>query len=383
MHGMTQHRSGTDVAIEWHGHRAVAWMPAPLAARDSELRAEAVRSTERAAAEVRRVGDRLPRGWEPLARLLLRAEGIASSNIEGLRAPVTQVVAAEAGDTAEPFPAAWVADNLAVVVDALDHAHTDEALGVGDLHRWHERLMDHSGMPEDLVGAFRASQGWIGGRGPQDAAYVPPPPDAIDALMDDLLDFLSASRTDAVAEAAIAHAQFVTIHPYDDGNGRIGRLLALWVLARRLSVAVPPPISVMIARDPGGYLSGLHAFRVGEHGQWIEWFATVVARAADASLRWADEVDAVLEDWRARVTDTRADAAARAVLDLLPAHPVVSVDIAATCTGVSATAARGALETLAARGVLEEFQPNERGPGRPRRWWIARGLVDLIGRWEA
>jgi Fic family protein len=379
---MTQHESGTDVAIEWHGHPAVAWMPAPLVARDLELRVGAVRSTERAAAEVRRVGDRLPRGWEPLARLLLRAEGIASSNIEGLRAPVTQVVAAEAGDVAEPFPAAWVADNLAVVVDALDHAHTDKALGVSDLHRWHGRLMEHAGIAEGLVGAFRRSQGWIGGRGPQDAAYVPPPPDAIDALMQDLLDFLGATRTDAVAEAAVAHAQFVTIHPYGDGNGRIGRLLALWVLARRLSVAVPPPISVMIARDPGAYLSGLHAFRVGEHGRWIEWFAAVVGRAADASLRWADEVDSVLEDWRARVTDTRADAAARAILDLLPAHPVVSVDIAATGAGVSATAARSALETLAARGILEEFQPSERGPGRPRRWWIAGGLVDLIGGWE-
>jgi Fic family protein len=379
---MTEHESGTDVAIEWHGHRAVAWMPAPLAARDLDVRVGAVRSTERAAAEVRRVGDRLPRGWEPLARLLLRAEGIASSNIEGLRAPVTQVVAAEAGDVAEPFPAAWVADNLAVVVDALDHAHTDNALGVSDLHRWHDRLMQHSGVPEGLVGAFRTSQGWVGGRGPQDAAYVPPPPDAVDALMQDLLDFLAATRTDAVAEAAVAHAQFVTIHPYGDGNGRIGRLLALWVLARRLSVAVPPPISVMIARDPGGYLSGLHAFRVGEHGRWIEWFAAVVGRAADASLRWADEVDTVLEAWRARVTDTRADAAARAVLDLLPAHPVVSVDIAATGAGVSATAARSALETLAARGILEEFQPSERGPGRPRRWWIAGGLVDLIGGWE-
>ena len=374
--------SGAEVAIEWHGHPARAWLPEPLAARRLDLPVEAVRATERAAAEVRRVGDRLPSGWEPLARLLLRAEGIASSNIEGLRAPVAQVVAAEAGDPSAPPPAASVADNLAVVVDALDHAHTDAALTVDNLHRWHERLMRHAGLSEHLVGRFRDAQGWIGGRGPQDAAYVPPPADAVPSLMDDLVAFLADAPADAVAQAAVAHAQFETIHPYGDGNGRIGRLLVLWVLARRLAVAVPPPISVLIAGDRGGYLSGLHAFRVGELTTWVEWFAAVVGRAATASLGWADEVDALMAEWRSHLADVRADAAARALLEVLPAHPVLSVDIAASSAGVSATAARAALDVLAARGIVEELAVAHAGPGRPRRWWIARGLVDLVGGWE-
>jgi Fic family protein len=372
---------GAGVAIEWHGHPATAWMPLPLAERDLAVPVEAVRATERAAAEVRRVGDRLPSGWEPLARLLLRAEGIASSNIEGLRAPVGAVVAAEAGDSSVAPPAESVADNLGVVGQVLDHARGSALVTVADLHRWHVALVRHGTLAPHLVGAFRDSQGWIGGRGPQDAAYVPPPADAVPALVDDLLAHLAVPPTDAVAQAAVVHAQFETIHPYGDGNGRLGRLLVLWVLARRLAVAVPPPVSVLIARDPGGYLSGLYRFRVGELAPWVEWFARVVGQAALASIEWADEVDALLTDWRARIGDLRADAAARRVLDVLPTHPMLSVDTAAAIAGVSSTAARTALEVLAERGIVAE-QPAPRGvPGRPRRWWLARALVDLVGGW--
>jgi Fic family protein len=373
--------SGVEVPIEWHGHPATAWMPRPLADRDLALPVDTVRATERAAAEVRRVGDRLPSGWEPLARLLLRAEGIASSNIEGLRAAVGAVVAAEVGDRSATPPAASVADNLGVVGHVLEHAHGDAPVTVADLHRWHGELLRHSGLPEHLVGAFRDSQGWIGGRGPQDAAYVPPPADAVPELVDDLLEHLAAAPTDAVAHAAAVHAQFETIHPYGDGNGRIGRVLLLWVLARRLGIAVPPPVSVLIARDRGGYLSGLHRFRVGELVPWVEWFAGVVAQAALASLGWADEVDALLADWRERIADLRVDAAARRLLDVLPTHPMLSVDTAATIAGISSTAARTALEVLTTRGVLEEQPATRAGPGRPRRWWLARELVDLVGGW--
>ena len=378
----TARLGGAEIPIEWHGHAARAWLPLPLAARGLSLGPDTVRASERAAAEVRRVGDRLPSGWEPLARLLLRAEGIASSNIEGLRAPIDAVVAAEAGDESAPSPAGAVADNLGVVHAVLAHAHSRARLEVDDLHRWHTQLMVHGGLEEHLVGRFRDAQGWIGGRGPQDAVYVPPPADAVATLMDDLLATLGDQPTDVVAHAAIAHAQFETIHPYGDGNGRLGRLLVMWVLARHLEVAVPPAVSVVIARDPGGYLSGLYRFRVGEHEPWVEWFAGVVASSALASLGWADEVDALLVDWRARLTGLRADAAARRVLDVLPAHPMLSVETAASLTGISPTAARTALEDLTSRAILEERKVPTSGPGRPRRWWLARALADLVGGWS-
>jgi Fic family protein len=360
--------AGHELAIEWNGRPARAWLPDPLSARPLNLPVEVVRSTERAAAAVVRVGDRLPSGYEPLARLLLRAEGIASSNIEGLRAPVAQVAAAELDEAAAPREAALVAGNLAVVGDALEHAGSTRLLTIKTIHAWHRRLMQESGLPPHLIGAFRDAQGWIGGRGPQDAVYVPPPAPAVPALMDDLVAFVNAYDADAVTQAAVGHAQFETIHPYGDGNGRIGRLLVLWTLRRRLAVAVPPPTSVVIARDPGGYLSGLHWFRTGEDARWVTWFADVVSGSARAALEWADELDALMADWHARLGDLRADAAARKIAAATVARLV----------DVSDTAARTAIEQLHARGIVEPYAVPARGPGRPRTWWFAKELADLV-----
>jgi Fic family protein len=369
---------GHEVAIEWNGHPARAWLPDPIAGRPLELPVEVARATERAAASVVRVGDRLPSSWEPLARLLLRAEGIASSNIEGLRAPPAQVAAAELDAAAAPHDAALVADNLAVVSDALDHAGSKRRLTIPTLHAWHRRLMADAGLPAKLVGRFRDAQSWIGGRGPQDAAFVPPPASSVRALMDDLVAFVAAADADAVTQAAVAHAQFETIHPYGDGNGRIGRLLVLWTLRRRLDVAVPPPTSVSIARDPGGYLSGLYWFRTGELARWTAWFADVVTTSSRAALEWADEVDALLSAWRGRLDDLRADAAAHKIVEILPAHPVITAATAARFVHVSDTAARAAIEQLHARRIVEPYAVPGSTTGRPRTWWLARELADLV-----
>ncbi len=310
--------------------------------------------------------------------MLLRAEGIASSNIEGLRVPASEVAAAELDEASAPREAALVAANLAVVTDALEHASAGRRLTLETLHAWHRRLMQDADLAPELVGAFRGTQGWIGGRGPQDAAYVPPPARDVPVLMDDLVMFVNTGELDPVTQAAVAHAQFETIHPYDDGNGRIGRLLVLWTLRGRLEVAVPPPTSVLIARDPGGYRSGLFWFRTGELARWVTWFADIVSASATASLQWADEVDALLSDWRARLADLRADAAARKVVEILPAHPVVTAATAAQLLSTSDTAARTALDELHGRGIVEPYAAPGRGTGRPRRWWLARELADLV-----
>lgn len=369
------------VVIQWHGRPARAWVPEPLTRRDIVVAAHVAPRTDGAAADVRRLGDRLPDGSEPLARLLLRAEGLASSSIEGLHPSVAAAAAAELDEHAASGDAAWVTDNLAVIGEALDAARAGGELTEGELHRWHARLMRHGTLDARLVGVFRDRQGWIGGPSPRDAAYVPPPADHILSLMDDLLAFANRTDIDPVNQAAVLHGQFETIHPYGDGNGRIGRLLVLWVLARRMGVAVPPAISVLIARDMGGYLAGLHWFRNGPLALWVQWFARTVRAAAAAAMAWADEVDALMAGWRHRVADLHAESAARAVLELLPAHPVVSTGRVAELLGVSDTAARAALAALARRAILEPYPAPATGPGRPRRWWLAGGLADLVGSW--
>jgi Fic family protein len=372
--------SGRSVPITWQERRAQAWLPGPLDERAIDLSSSTIRKTEQAAASVRRADDLLPGSWEAVARILLRSEGVASSDIEGLRAPIEAVVAAEVDDTTADRTAAWVADNLAVVHEAV--LSSGRPLSVAALHRWHRRLMQHGDLPASFVGRFRTAQGWIGGTSPIDAVFVPPPPDAVGPLVRDLITFANRLDVDPVTQAAMVHAQFETIHPYGDGNGRLGRVLIGWLLARRLDVVLPPPVSVLIARDPGGYLSGLYQFRDGSLDAYVGWFADIVGRAGDASVVLGTELRTLLTDWHDRIDDLRADAAAHRLVDLLPKHPVLTSSVAAAELGVSDRAARTALDALAARSIVAKLDLRTAAIGRPQQWWIATDLVDAVGRWS-
>jgi len=371
--------SGTEVTVYWRNRPIRAWVPRPLAGRTLDLSSSTIRRTEQAAGAVRRASEHLPPRWKPLARLLLRAEGIASSRIEELRAPLAEVAAAEL-DAELDTTAAWIADNLAVVAQAISSAHS-ESLSVELLHSWHTRLMRHGALPEEMVGVFRSVQGWVGGTTPTTAAFVPPPPELIPALVDDLVAFSNQTDTDPVTQSAVAHAQFETIHPYGDGNGRIGRVLVSWILARRLAVSVPPPVSVFIAQERGPYLSGLYRFRTGGLDEWVGWFADIVVRSGDGSASLVDRVQGLLVEWEQRLSDVRADAAARRLVAILPEHPVVSASLVAGAVGVSERAGRDALEALREREIVVPSDVGLRRAGRPRNWWVARELVDLVTTW--
>lgn len=374
-------KAGHEVRVAWRGNEVRAWVPAPLADRDLGVTEATARRTERAAAALRRGGEALPARWEALGRLLLRAEGVASSYIEGVQAPVAEVAVAELDpDVGEP--ARWVAGNLAAARDALATAGR-APLTARRLDGWHGTLMRGvPTLPDHLIGARRDAQGWIGGTSPLDAALVTPPPEEVDGLVDDLVAFANRDDLDPVIQAAAVHAQFEVIHPYADGNGRIGRILVGWVLARRLALDWVPPVSVRIALDRGGYLSQLTRFRLGEADPWVRWFADTVGAAGDATVELVAAVGDLVATWEARLTDLRADAAARRVLAHLPEHPVLSAAVVAEDLGLSERAGRTALEVLAARDVVQPYEPAVRRRGRPRRWWVATELVALVSRWS-
>lgn len=369
------------VMVEWNGRRVAAADPDPLADFMPELTDRTVRRTEQAAAAVIRAGDRAAGLMEAAARLLLRAEGLASSAIEGLRASAEAVALAEAaaddGGESDDHVAAWVADNLAVVSDALaDPGPLSETR----LLRWHERLMRNSPTIDDRhVGAYRDTLGWVGGASPMMAAHVAVPHENIAALMDDLFAFTEREEIDPVTQAAVAHAQFETIHPFADGNGRLGRVIISRILATRLGVRVPPPVSLQFARDVGGYLSGLALFRQGLVDPWVSWFADAVEAAAGRSTEVLTAVAELQVSWCAAVADRRSDSAARRLVELLPAHPVVNAQMVAELLGVSAQAARSALEDLAAKGILATTTSAPTRRGRPRHWWVASDLLRLAG----
>ena len=366
--------AGTVVVGDWNGTQVRAWKPARLSDRDFGLDAREVRTTEQAAAAVRAADRSVPNAWEALSRLLLRHEGVASSGIEGLREPLMSVLIAER--TGAGGAAGWVADNLAVIDAALAGAH--EPLSVEVLHGWHVRLMRNSNLDPELIGAFRPRVGWVGGSSPLTATYVPPPPSEIAGLMDDLIGFAN-ERTDVdpISHAAILHAQFEAIHPYGDGNGRLGRILITRTLRRAgLTRHSTVPISVAIARDTGGYLSGLHLFEQGKTGPWIAWFAGVAQHGAAITEQLADRTRHIIDTWQDRLSGLRADSAAWALVPLLVAHPLQSAPDTAALLHISRPAARTALRSLADRGILTAVEAPTPGVGRNRNWYAAYDLID-------
>ncbi|MDE0607570.1 MAG: Fic family protein [Acidimicrobiaceae bacterium] len=311
-----------------------------------------------------------------MARLLLRNEGMASSGIEGLREPIESVlVAARTGGGGN---AGWMADNLVVIDSALDTAH--EPLTVDILHSWHRQLMRNGMLPSNMVGSFRPALGWVGGTSPSNAAYVPPPPSEIPRLTDDLVAFANSEPEDLdpVSHAAIIHAQFVAVHPYGDGNGRLGRVLISRTLRRSgVSPRTTVPISIAIARDPGGYLSGLHLFEQGTVDPWISWFSETAVKAALATDQIYDQMQALIARWEESTVGLRADHSARALLAHLPALPVLNAGDVADLLGVSERSGRTALTALASCGVVSRVQVESNGSGRDRHWFAAPELLKL------
>jgi Fic family protein len=380
--------AGREVPIVWRGRRARAFVPAPLAGRDLALEPPTIVRAALAQAAVEQGAAALPADYAALARLLLRAEGVASSFVEGVTAPVVDIVLAEAGTGGqrERSNASWVAANLAAVNEAIAGAHAGP-LRVDDLCRWHQTLMTGGPTPAHHVGALRTEQGWIGGTSPLDAHLVTPPPDELPPLLDDLVAYVNRTDTDPVSQAAIAHAQFELVHPFADGNGRVGRVLVAWALVRRLSLLTPPPVSTCIAADVGGYGSGLVLFRRGDHNRWVRWFADAVSGAGRAQQDLVADVERLRAAWGTRLTTPRAgtrrlrsNAAAWRVVELLPRHLVLTGPLVAAELAIPLKSANAALRDLVGAGVLVEHGTvPPAGRGRPSRLYTSPELLGLAG----
>jgi len=303
-------------------------------------------------------------------------EGLASSEIEGIRVTGRRLLEARAG-TADDRTATWVLDNIEAIETASEQS--DEDITTRMLERWQRTLMKRSPLPSEHIGRFRSVQAWIGGPSPLSAVFVPAPPEYIDGLMDDLIAYANRRGVPPIAQAAILHAQFETIHPFADGNGRIGRTLIGWLLRRRfVAYEVIPPLSPQIARRVDQYVYGLWAYRNGRMDEWVTWFAEVALAAADATRRVGDAVRGLVESWELEFVEHRSDDAARRLIAHLPAMPIVDVATATSAIEVSDRSVRRALLLLERHGILEPLPSSPAGPGRPRKRWIAGALADLL-----
>ena len=330
---------------------------------------------------------------EALARLLLRAESVASSRIEGLEIGGRRLLRADAarrlGEEPRDVTAREVLGNIDAMTWAVDAVGPGDAVTVDTLLETH-RLLMAGGRLEEHGGHVRTVQNWIGGSGynPCSAAFVPPPPEYVPDLLDDLCDFCNDDSLPALALAALAHAQFETIHPFVDGNGRTGRALIHLVLRRRgLGVRVLPPISLLLATWSQDYIEGLAGTRyVGEPDSteaqeglnyWIALFAAACGRAVEDAGGFEERVNALQSSWRSRVGRVRSDSTVGLLIDALPAAPVLTTTTAAELVGRSFQAANQAIGQLVEAGVL--LQVNV---GRRNRAFEAPELVDAFTAFE-
>ncbi|MEO6527279.1 MAG: Fic family protein [Gemmatimonadaceae bacterium] len=322
----------------------------------------------------------------PLARLLLRTESIASSKVEGLQLGVRELARAEAkADVGGKLgtTALEVLANIDAMSIAVEEAAVVTSFGVDEIRAIHHRLMvngPHSG----IAGVVRTRQNWIGGNdyNPCGADFVPPPPDEVDRLLADLCTAINDSTLSPLVQAAIVHAQFETLHPFDDGNGRTGRALVHVVLRRRgLAPRFLPPVSVVFAGARDRYITGLTSFRGTDIARWIEQFAAATWEATRLASAYVLAVRDLQSAWRERLATSagapREGAAAWALIDALPAHPIISGPMAAAATGRAKAAIYAAIDQLVAAGVLEPLSENKRN-----RSWEAVGLLTLVARLE-
>ena len=197
-------------------------------------------------------------------------------------------------------------------------------------------------------------------------------------LLDDLGRFIARDDLPPVVQAAIAHAQFETIHPFIDGNGRAGRALIYSVLRRRGEAPTYiPPISLLLAADQGSYIAGLHNYRAGEVSKWCELFAEATAGAAREAERLAEEIESQENEWLERAGGPRRDSTARRLIAALPEQPVLGSADAQRLTGRSHVSANKALEQLENAGILRRL--NQRMWGRV---WECDELLDLVEDFE-
>ena len=326
---------------------------------------------------------------EALARLLLRAESVASSKIEGLQVGGRRLLRADAAQAMGVDPkdgtALEILANINAMAQGIGAVEDGSLLSLDTLLEVHRRLLSGSRM-EDHGGRVRAEQNWIGGSdyNPCSADFVPPPPEAVPGLLDDLLSFCNGDSLPALAQAAIAHAQFETIHPFADGNGRAGRTLIHLVLRRRgIAPHYVPPVSLVLATWVNDYVAGLTATRYdgppdsddAHEGinRWVMLFAGAARRAVEDAMRFEQRVRELQASWVEKAGSPRRNSTVRRVIEVLPAAPVLTAGTASELTGRSFQAANGAVSVLVEAGVLEQVRV-----GRRNRAFEAPELIEAF-----
>jgi Fic family protein len=354
--------------------------PDMLASASNALDGKVLEQAADVSTALGRLGERLRSNPLPiLYSTMIRSESISSSWIEGIRENARAIAIAQIGDTAASHNASAVIRNVDAMKEAI------ELLGVG---AWtHENVLD---IHQDLLPwhrpGYRTGQVWIGGSNRFNADHAGPPHELVRPYMDDLLSYANTSGDLAVVQAAIIHAQFETIHPFEDGNGRVGRALFHGILRRAgLVEGGVIPLSTVLRDDVDGYVKALTDYRYDgdDRGRalnvYVAQFLGYVGAAVSEAERFRLAAVDIMERWRHAVSEFRSDSSIHRAVDLVVENPVISARFLADNLGVSSVSAQKLVKQLSSVGIVRAAT----GKYRKSALYQADDILDLLehGAW--
>ncbi len=365
------------------GEEVSAFVPLPLPPHDPEIDLDEritrrLQAAEHALARLDLAGEMVPSlDWFIYA--FVRKEAVISSQIEGTQATLIDLLTFEAEHQTAPAPDV---EEVCNYLEALSYARAELArtdglpLSMRLLNEAHRRLMHGVRGVTKQPGEVRWSQNWIGGSRPGYAVYVPPPAQLLPDLLGDLENYIHTHNDlPPLVRVGLAHVQFESIHPYLDGNGRIGRLLIALLLDHWGLLRGPLLyISLFFKRYREEYFRRLNAVRAeGDWEGWTDFFLDGVATIADEATGSARELFALVTADRAKVLaqDTTAVSAVR-LFELLPNHPIITVAAAMKLIETSKPTAARAIETLVTAGILVETTGKRRARSYIYKAYIER-----------
>lgn len=351
------------------------WVPPHIADLDVRVSGRLASQMEECVREITALDTARGAELESLGTLLLRAESVASSKIEHVEASVEDYAKALHGIRSNSSATSMVASTRALS-DLISSVDDGGDIELDSLLRAHKELMAEDPVERSYAGRVRDMQNWIGGSdySPRNALYVPPPPETVENYLDDLVAFSNRDDVPVIAQAAIAHAQFESIHPFTDGNGRIGRALINTILRRRrITTRTVVPLASALVAHRDTYFDQLGDYRDGHPEPIVSAFSAASAIASRESRATADRIADLPEQWTETLGRVRRGSAAQRILADLHLRPVFSSEDAEDRIGGATSSVYAAINRLHEAGVIRPLTNRTRN-----QVWGAGDLLDEL-----